>query len=109
MLQKRGDQIPRGERREGRKTRTSKDPAPVLIEPASVRLVGRRADAAPFVPGLLSRAVCAQGRALDRTLILDAAARAGVQRDLVVRVVVHALEDVDLATCGPVRACNEKG
>lgn len=36
----------------------------------------------------------------------ERASRVRVQRDLVVRVIVHALDDVDLTTVGPVRTCS---
>ena len=89
--------------------RTGIHAAAVVVEPDAVRVALRRGHPAPGVVSLRGGAVRAphdiSGDAEFRAVGgWDGAAMARVDRRLVVGVVVDALDDVDLAARGPVRA-----
>lgn len=89
--------------------RTRIDPAADGVECRTERVGLRSADAAALVASARDGAVGAlnDGSGNSESGCVRAgerASRVGVQGNLVVRVVVHTLDDVDLAACRPVRA-----
>jgi hypothetical protein len=78
--------------------------AGVAVEPVAVRVARVVVDGAAGVVGLSRRVDVAVVRLGDGAVALpvDAAAIGSVQRHVVVRLLVHAFDDVDLAVVGPV-------
>lgn len=91
------------------RVRTGIHATAVVVEPDAVRVALRRGHPTPCVARLRRGAVrpsnnIARNAELPAVRGRDRAAVAGVDRRLVVRVVVDALDDVDLAAHGPIRA-----